>query len=67
MIDVNVEDDYGEKKLSNEIITHSLTFMLAGYETSADTLTYTTYQLALNTDVQLNCKKRLMSISETTQ
>ena len=42
-----------EKKLTDtEIIGHSMTFMLAGYETTANTLSYTAYLLALNPHVQ---------------
>ena len=55
MIEATVEDEgiTAEQKLTDEQITsHSVTFMLAGYETTANTLTYTAYLLALNPDVQ---------------
>ena len=35
-----------------EIADHSVTFMLAGYETTANALTYVSYLLALNPDIQ---------------
>ncbi len=39
--------------LSNEeIVAHAVTFLLAGYETTANTLAYTSYLLALNPDIQ---------------
>ena len=39
--------------LSNEeIVAHATTFLLAGYETTANTLAYTSYLLALNPDIQ---------------
>ena len=41
------------KRLTSEQIAgFSLEFLLAGYETTANTLTYTTYLLAMNPDVQ---------------
>ena len=36
----------------NEIIGHSITFLLAGYETTSNALSYTAYLLALHPDVQ---------------
>ena len=35
-----------------EIASHSVTFMLAGYETTANALSYTAYLLALNPQIQ---------------
>lgn len=53
MIDASVEDECTGKKLTNgEIISHSIVFLLAGYETTANALTYTSYLLALHPDVQ---------------
>ena len=34
------------------IVAHSITFLLAGYETIANTLAYTSYLLALNPEIQ---------------
>ncbi len=54
MIDANVAGaSEAEKKLTNgHIISYSITFLLAGYETTANALTYTAYLLALHPDVQ---------------
>ena len=60
MIDANAEDVRGAKKLTNEeIISHSILFMLAGYETTGNTLTYTSYLLALNPDVQIKLQEEI--------
>ena len=43
----------GGRRLSNgEIVSNSITFLLAGYETTANTLAYTSYLLALHPAVQ---------------
>ena len=55
MMEATVEGEgtTAEQKLTDEQITaHSATFMLAGSETTANTLTYTAYLLALNPDIQ---------------
>ena len=67
MIDATGEEEEGDtaavggdcplarkgSKLSNEeIVAHAVTFMLAGYETTANTLSYTAYLLALSPKVQ---------------
>jgi cytochrome P450 family 3 subfamily A len=55
MIEATVEGDSSNKsrKLSNEEITsHAINFMLAGYETTANALSYISYLLALNPHVQ---------------
>ena len=55
MIDATVEYGNGTctKKLKSEYITSvSVEILLAGYETTANTLTYTTYLLATHPDVQ---------------
>ena len=47
------ETPEGLTKLSDdEIIATSITFLLAGYETTANALAYTTYLLALNPEIQ---------------
>ena len=49
------EQLHGQKgnRLSNEeIVAHAVTFLLAGYETTANTLSYTAYLLALHPDIQ---------------
>ena len=54
MIDSTV-DESGNKTttLSSEQITaFAIDFLLAGYETTANTLSYTSYLLAMNIDVQ---------------
>ena len=44
---------HGRRKLTDdEIMANSFTFLLAGYETSAAALSYTSYLLALNPDIQ---------------
>ena len=61
MLDATVEEDdvnsttdaSGNRRLTEEqIIAHSVTFMMAGHETTANTLGYTAYLLALNPHVQ---------------
>ena len=37
---------------AKEIVDNSVTFFLGGYETTANTLSYTTYLLAVNPDIQ---------------
>ena len=56
MVDASVEQDGskdGKKKLTDkDIVAFSIDFLVAGYETTANTLTYASYLLAMNTDVQ---------------
>ena len=42
----------GNRLSNEEIVAHAVTFLLAGYETTANTLSYTAYLLALNPDIQ---------------
>lgn len=43
----------GKQKLSDDdIYATAITFLLAGYETTSNTLSFTTYLLALHPDVQ---------------
>ena len=57
MIDATIDEDNGDnlsgKKLTSEQIAgFSVDFFLAGYETTATTLGFTSYLLAMNTRVQ---------------
>ena len=57
MIDSTV-DEGGDRKCpmrqltSEQIAGFALEFLLVGYDTTANTLSYTTYLLAMNPDVQ---------------
>ena len=67
MIDATVEE--GEKtekkKLTDEEITaHATLFMLAGYETTSNSLTFTSYLLALNPDIQEKLQEEIDSYFE---
>ena len=42
----------GNRLSNEEIVAHASTFLLAGYETTSNTLAYTSYLLALNPDIQ---------------
>lgn len=59
MMEARVEEEQGatveatEKKLTDkEIVAYSISFLLAGYETTSNTLAYISYLLALNPAVQ---------------
>ena len=54
MIDATEEGEGGrERRLTDdEIVAHSIVFLLAGYETTSNTLAYTSYLLALNPEIQ---------------
>ena len=53
MIDATGEEEGTKRKLTDEeIIGHANTFLLAGYETTANALSYATYLLALHPDIQ---------------
>lgn len=51
MIDASVEGE-NFKLTDNGIVAHSVGFLLAGYETTANTLSYTSYLLALHPETQ---------------
>ena len=56
----------GVSKLSDEeIIAQSIVFLLAGYETSSNTLSFTLYHLAVNPDVQDKLRKEIIEAMET--
>ena len=41
-----------QKLTDDQIVAHSATFMVAGYETTSSSLSYTSYLLALNPTIQ---------------
>ena len=61
MADVSIEDDGNKKrKLTvKEMVSHIITFLMAGYETTSATLSYTSYLLALNPKVQEKVHKEI--------
>ena len=65
MLHADTVDSEGRKvsKLTDaEIVSQSMTFILAGYETTRNALAYTTYCLAMNPDKQ---EKLLEEIDQT--
>ena len=55
MLKAEIKDSEGKQvsKLSeDEVVAQSFVFLLAGYETTSNTLSYVTYCLALNPEVQ---------------
>ena len=58
------KSDKGKKLTDEEIVAHAATFMLAGYETTANTLAYTSYLLALNPDIQEKLQSEIDSYFE---
>ena len=62
MLRAEITDSEGRQvsKLSDEeVLEQSITFILAGYGTTSNTLAYTTYCLAMNPDVQENLIKEI--------
>ena len=64
MIDAKVDDEDSEqssvmKLTSEEIAAHSVEFLMAGYDTTTNTLTYTTYLLATHPDVQKKLQAKI--------
>ena len=70
MIDASVEDQSSSKKIKHrkltdsEITRYSITFMLAGYETTANALSYASYLLALNPDIQERLQEEIDKFHE---
>ena len=54
MMDAAEREEGGEeKKLTDEeIVTNSIVFLLAGYETTTNTLAFTSYLLAVHPEIQ---------------
>ena len=63
MIEASVENSSGSRSgkgmNDDEIAAHSFIFMLAGYETTANALTYVSYLLALHPDIQENLQAEI--------
>ena len=57
MIDSAVED--GKDPQNDQIAGFSVEFLLAGYETTSTTLSFTSYLLAMNTDVQVKLQAEI--------
>ena len=47
-----VKQSYGKPLSDDEVIAQAFVFFIAGYETTASTLSYISYELALNQDIQ---------------
>ena len=57
----------GVSRLSDdEVMAQSVIFLLAGYETSSNTLSFTLYHLAINPDVQDKLRAEIKEAMETT-
>uniref|UniRef100_A0A1B6CG14 Cytochrome P450 n=1 Tax=Clastoptera arizonana TaxID=38151 RepID=A0A1B6CG14_9HEMI len=56
---------FKEKSMDEEtIIAQSVLFLLAGFETSSTLLTFLSYELALNTDVQEKLRDEILRVSK---
>ena len=54
-----------ERKLTDEeVVGQAVTFLLGGYETTANALAYTSYLLALNPDIQEKLQSEIDSYFE---
>ena len=69
MIEATVDTGTGQKRLMTvqEICSHAITMMLAGYETTANTLNYASYLLALHPHVQEKLQKEIGTFFEENQ
>ena len=52
------------KLTDEEVVGHARVMMLAGYETTANTLAYTSYLLAINPDIQEKLQSEIDSYFE---
>lgn len=64
MIDATAEEleqENGSRKrlTDKEIVGYAITFLLAGYETTANALAYTSYLLALHPHIQENLQAEI--------
>ncbi|XP_077977326.1 cytochrome P450 3A29-like [Glandiceps talaboti] len=65
--EVKDEDLEGEERVkltNNEILGQSLTFYLAGYETTSTMLSYAVYLLATNTDIQERLREEIDTVMQ---
>ena len=53
------------KLTAKEIVDNSVTFLIAGYETTANTLSFTTYLLATNPDIQEKLQREIDDYFDT--
>ena len=66
MMIANDETTEGVSKLSDdEIVAQSIIFLLAGYETSSNTLAFTLYHLAVNPDIQNKLRAEIKEAMES--
>ena len=66
MIDA-CDDDTKATLTTGEIVADAVTFLLAGYETTSNFLTYASYLLAINPDVQEKLSEEIISYLEENQ
>ena len=61
MLNATIKEQNGHtRKLTiNEIVTHTITFVMAGYDTTTSALSCTSYLLALNPTVQEKLHKEI--------
>ena len=67
MLDATVEEKGKKRKLDDlEIVSYSMAFLVAGHETTAGTLAYTSYLLALNPNAQEKLCEEIDEYLDTT-
>ena len=61
MLEAHKEESDGSSKglTDEEIVAQAITFLLAGYETTSNALSYTSYLLALHPEVQEKLSKEI--------